>query len=80
MTIQLDSCASIALDNRFFSLLASLSRLLQSFSSLCQLRILEIAPLPTITLIIGVILAYFYPITKEFHEEIRLKLQEKKRI
>ncbi|ELS01329.1 Na+/melibiose symporter-like transporter [Xenococcus sp. PCC 7305] len=38
-----------------------------------------IAPLPTITLIIGVILAYLYPITKEFHEEIRLKLQEKNR-
>ena len=37
-----------------------------------------IAPLPTITLIIGVILAYFYPITKEYHEEIRLKLQERK--
>ena len=37
-----------------------------------------IAPLPTVTLIIGVILAYFYPITKEYHEEIRLKLQERK--
>ena len=49
----------------------------QPDSALLAIRI-AIAPLPTITLIIGVILAYFYPITKEFHEEIRLKLQEKK--
>ena len=49
----------------------------QPDSALLAIRI-AIAPLPTITLIIGLILAYFYPITKEFHEEIRLKLQEKK--
>ena len=51
----------------------------QPDSALLAIRI-AIAPLPTITLIIGVILAYFYPITKEFHEEIRLKLQERKNI
>ena len=37
---------------------------------------MAIGPLPTLALIGGVILAYFYPITKEVHAEILLKLQE----
>ncbi len=37
-----------------------------------------IGPLPTLALIGGVILAYFYPITKEVHAEIILKLQERR--
>ncbi|MGB2925381.1 MAG: MFS transporter [Limnothrix sp.] len=45
---------------------------LQPDSALLAIR-LAIAPLPTLALIIGLILAYFYPITKEYHEEIRLK-------
>ncbi len=50
---------------------------IQPDSALLAIRI-AVAPLPTVVLIIGLILAYFYPITKEFHEEIRLKLQAKK--
>lgn len=36
-------------------------------------------PLPTVFLILGVILAYFYPITQAYHQEILLKLAERKR-
>jgi GPH family glycoside/pentoside/hexuronide:cation symporter len=49
----------------------------QPDSALLAIRI-AVGPLPTIVLIIGLILAYFYPITKEIHDEIRLKLQAKK--
>jgi glycoside/pentoside/hexuronide:cation symporter, GPH family len=38
-----------------------------------------IGPLPAIALLFGLFLAYLYPITKEVHAEILLKLQEKKR-
>lgn len=37
-----------------------------------------IGPLPTISLILGLILTYFYPITREVHAEILLKLRERK--
>ncbi|AFY78801.1 MAG: MFS transporter [Hydrococcus sp. C42_A2020_068] len=40
---------------------------------------LAIGPLPALFLIGGLILAYFYPITREVHAEIRLKLQERYR-
>ncbi|NEO31100.1 MAG: MFS transporter [Symploca sp. SIO3C6] len=49
----------------------------QPDSALLAIRI-AIGPLPTLFLIFGLILAYFYPITREFHAEIRLKLQERK--
>ncbi len=49
----------------------------QPESALWAIR-LAIAPLPAFFLTIGLILAYFYPITKEFHQEIRLKLAERK--
>ena len=39
---------------------------------------IAIGPLPTISLILGLILAYFYPITRVFHQEILLRLREKK--
>lgn len=39
---------------------------------------LSIGPVPTLALIIGIILAYFYPLTREVHEEILLKLHERK--
>ncbi len=48
----------------------------QPQSALLAIRI-AIGPLPTVALIIGLILAYFYPITQAFHEEICLKLQER---
>ncbi|ANV85501.1 MFS transporter [Picosynechococcus sp. PCC 7003] len=49
----------------------------QPDSALLAIR-LAIAPLPTIALIIGLGLAYFYPITQQYHEEIRLKLAERR--
>lgn len=49
----------------------------QPASALLAIRI-AIAPLPTIFLIIGLVLTYFYPITKEVHANIRLQLQERK--
>ena len=51
---------------------------IQPDSALLAIRI-AVAPLPTVTLIGGLILAYFYPLTREVHAEIRLKLQERKR-
>lgn len=46
-------------------------------SALFAIRI-TIGPLPTAFLIAGLVLAYFYPITREVHAEILLKLQERK--
>lgn len=39
---------------------------------------MAIAPLPTICLILALFLAYFYPITREMHAEILLKLKQRK--
>jgi glycoside/pentoside/hexuronide:cation symporter, GPH family len=39
-----------------------------------------IGPLPTLALAGGLVLAYFYPITREVHAEILLKLRQKKEI
>ena len=50
----------------------------QPESALLAIRI-AIAPLPTVFLILGLILAYFYPITKERHAEILAQLAERKR-
>ena len=50
---------------------------IQPDSALLAIRI-AIAPLPTAFLIIGLILTYFYPITKEVHAHIRLQLQARK--
>ncbi|MGK7880218.1 MAG: MFS transporter [Crocosphaera sp.] len=48
----------------------------QPETALFAIRI-AVAPLPAIILIIGLVLAYFYPITREVHAEIRLKLKER---
>jgi glycoside/pentoside/hexuronide:cation symporter, GPH family len=50
---------------------------IQPASALLAIRI-AIGPLPTLALISGVILAYFYPITKEVHAEILLKLHDRR--
>lgn len=53
---------------------------IQPDSALLAIR-LSVGPLPTIFLIFGLFLTYFYPITREMHAEIMLKLkarQEKK--
>ena len=51
----------------------------QPESALFAIRI-AIAPLPTLFLIMGLILTYFYPITKEVHADIRRQLKAKKNI
>lgn len=40
---------------------------------------LAIGPIPTISLIGGVILAYFYPITRERHQQILMQLAERRK-
>ncbi|KAM3096609.1 MFS transporter [Phormidesmis sp. 146-35] len=51
---------------------------IQPDSALWAIRML-VGPAPLVVLLIGVGLAYLYPITKEVHAEILLKLQERKR-
>ena len=50
----------------------------QPDSALFAIR-LAIGPLPTIALVIGLGLAYFYPITREVHTEILMRLSERRR-
>lgn len=50
----------------------------QPDSALFAIR-LAIGPIPTVCLILGVVLAYFYPITREVHGEILLKLHDRSR-
>ncbi len=50
----------------------------QPESALLAIRI-AIAPLPMLSLIGGLVLAYFYPLTKEVHEQICLELAEKRK-
>ncbi len=50
---------------------------IQPESALQAIRI-SVGPLPTICLILGLVLTYFYPITREMHAEIMLKLKERK--
>ncbi|MCL6433514.1 MAG: MFS transporter [Leptolyngbyaceae cyanobacterium HOT.MB2.61] len=50
----------------------------QPESALWAIRLL-IGPIPTVILLIGLFLAYLYPITREVHTEILLQLQERKR-
>ncbi len=51
----------------------------QPASALLAIRI-AVAPLPAIALICGLILAYFYPLTREVHAQIRLQLQEREKM
>ena len=51
----------------------------QPESALFAIRV-AIAPLPTAFLIIGLILTYFYPITKEAHADILRQLRNRKQI
>ncbi len=51
---------------------------LQPESALTAIRWM-IGPLPALILVIGLALAYFYPITRESHAEIVLQLEERKR-
>ncbi len=49
----------------------------QPASALTAIR-LAIGPLPTVSLICGLFLTYFYPISREIHAEVLLKLAERK--
>ncbi len=62
----------------FLSTTAGQTEPIQPASALWAIRVL-VGPAPLVVLIIGLVLAYFYPITKEVHAEILLKLQERKR-
>jgi GPH family glycoside/pentoside/hexuronide:cation symporter len=48
----------------------------QPESALLAIR-LAIGPLPTLLLILGIVLVYFYPLSRARHDEIRLKLQQR---
>jgi len=48
---------------------------IQPDSALLAIR-LAIGPVPTVFLALGIVLAYFYPITQEYHTQILLRLQE----
>jgi len=49
----------------------------QPATALLAIRI-AIAPLPMLSLIAGLVLAYFYPLTREVHQQICLQLAEKR--
>jgi glycoside/pentoside/hexuronide:cation symporter, GPH family len=49
---------------------------IQPESALLAIRI-AVGPIPTVCLICGLVLTYFYPITREIHAEIMLKLKER---
>ncbi len=62
----------------FLSTTAGQAEPIQPDSALWAIRVL-VGPAPLVVLLIGLVLAYFYPITKEVHAEIMLKLQERER-
>jgi len=62
----------------FLSTTAGQAAPIQPASALWAIRVL-VGPAPLVVLIIGLVLAYFYPITKEVHAGILLRLQERKR-
>ncbi|NJO44197.1 MAG: MFS transporter [Oscillatoriales cyanobacterium RM2_1_1] len=49
---------------------------IQPDSALFAIR-MAIAPIPALTLVAGMVLTYFYPITREVHTEILLKLSQR---
>lgn len=68
----------IALDaSGFIKTVAGEAPPIQPDSALWAIR-LVVAPFPAFILLMGIILAYFYPITREYHTQIRLKLEERK--
>jgi len=68
----------IALDaSGFIKTVAGEAPPIQPDSALWAIR-LVVAPFPDFILLMGIILAYFYPITREYHTQIRLKLEERK--
>jgi glycoside/pentoside/hexuronide:cation symporter, GPH family len=62
----------------FVATVAGQAAPIQPPAALWAIRLL-IGPVPTVILLVGLVLTYFYPITREVHAEILLKLQERKR-
>ncbi len=62
----------------FLKTVAGQPKPIQPDSALWAIRLM-IGPIPAAILLIGLVLAYFYPITREVHAEILLKLHERKR-
>ena len=54
------------------------TQIAQPESALTAIRFF-MGPVPLVLLVAGVVLVYFYPITKEFHAEVMLRLAERKR-
>jgi GPH family glycoside/pentoside/hexuronide:cation symporter len=50
---------------------------IQPDSALFAIRV-AVGPIPTICLILGLVLTYFYPITREMHAEMLLKLKQRR--
>ena len=65
-------------DSGFKATIAGQPEPIQPASALWAIRLM-VGPAPLVVLLIGLVLAYFYPITKEVHAEILLKLEERKR-
>ena len=61
----------------FISKLAGQTAPIQPDSALWAIRLI-IGPVTTLTLVVGLILSYFYPISRAVHKEILLKLNERK--
>jgi GPH family glycoside/pentoside/hexuronide:cation symporter len=51
---------------------------IQPDAALSAIRI-AVGPIPIVCLICGLFLTYFYPITREMHAEILLKLEERRK-
>lgn len=64
-------------ESGFLETIAGQPQPIQPDSALWAIRVL-VGPAPLVVLIIGLVLAYFYPITKEVHAEILLKLHQRK--
>ena len=61
----------------FKEAIAGQAQPIQPESALLAIRII-VGPIPTICLIIGLIVTFFYPITREMHAEIMFKLQQRR--
>jgi glycoside/pentoside/hexuronide:cation symporter, GPH family len=64
-------------ESGFQETIAGQAEPLQPASALWSIRVL-VGPAPLVVLILGLVLAYFYPITKAVHAEILLRLAERK--
>ncbi len=64
-------------ESGFQKTVAGQAAAVQPESALYAIRLM-VGPIPLVVLLVGLVLAYFYPITREVHAEILLKLRERK--